>query len=286
MINRCILESHSQYATEEYDIGTCLFFKGVSLSYLNRVAEAAKIFDMALNSSFAQKIPEQKIQKGKKLRDEQLRLENVREHNRMLCYFSLAKIYQRNGEHLLAVEFFTKSLEVLPLDEGKAFVHFRRAWSNKVRAYASLLGLRNILPSHPDTQIQSNLVLTPTHPTPPPTPFRSSAIPFSSFCTHYLLQHRHLISSSHLLISSLPLISSSHHFISSSHLSILPLALSPFLITPLPFLFLLFRPCPTTTWLVTTSRLPNNWKARTPTSPWNIVVYPSASIWNSRLNLI
>ena len=50
----------------------------------------------------------------------------------MLCYFAIAKIFQRKGNHIVALEYFSKSLEVLPENDEKAFIYFRRAWSHKV----------------------------------------------------------------------------------------------------------------------------------------------------------
>ena len=79
------------------------------------------------------KTPEISLEKTANLQNEQDKLTKFREHNRMLCYFAIAKIHQRNREHLLALEYFTKSLDVLPMDQDRAFIYFRRAWSYKVR---------------------------------------------------------------------------------------------------------------------------------------------------------
>ena len=152
MINRCIEEEgvpksryigipspHNfeenllAYAPADAEIGACLFFKGVSLSHLDRLGEALECFLLALDSPWAVEIGERQIPLRFNLRDEQDRRgDSVREHNRMICLFAVAKTLQREKKHLEAIEYFTKALEVLPLDKDIAFVHFRRAWSYKV----------------------------------------------------------------------------------------------------------------------------------------------------------
>lgn len=127
------------YAPADAEIGACLFFKGVSLSHLDRLAEALACFLLALDSPWALKSEEQKVHLRVNLRDEQDRRDSVREHNRMICLFAVAKALQREKKHVEAIEYFTKALEVLPLDKDIAFVHFRRAWSYKVPTAALIL---------------------------------------------------------------------------------------------------------------------------------------------------
>ena len=122
-----------QYAPDEESLGVCYFFKGISLSYLHCLDESFVSFEEALNSSFAMKLTEEdKIQNKLNFPNNYHQIEHNRNHNRMLCYFAIAKIFQRKGNHIVALEYFSKSLEVLPENDEKAFIYFRRAWSHKV----------------------------------------------------------------------------------------------------------------------------------------------------------
>ena len=142
--NESRYEGLRKYAVSEFDLGACSFFKGIALSHLNKLNDSMESITVALNSPFAAEKEteteegELSIEKIEKIipvneDNEQTKLEYLQEHNRMLCYFAIAKIYQRNKEHVLAVQFFTKALAVLPMDSDRAFLYFRRAWSYKVR---------------------------------------------------------------------------------------------------------------------------------------------------------
>lgn len=122
-----------QYAPEEADIGASLFFKGVSLSHLGRLGEALTCFLEAAVSTWAVKpATAPRVLTRTSFLTEQARRDSGRERNRMICYFAIAKVHQREKKHLLAVEYFTKAFETLPHDKDVAYVLFRRAWSYKV----------------------------------------------------------------------------------------------------------------------------------------------------------
>ena len=128
-----IVDTLRQYAPDEGSLGVCYFFKGISLSYLHCLDESFVSFEEALNSSFAMMLTEEeKLQNKLNYPDNYYHIEYNRNHNRMLCYFAIAKIFQRKGNHLIAIEYFSKSLEVLPENDERAFIYFRRAWSYKV----------------------------------------------------------------------------------------------------------------------------------------------------------
>lgn len=121
------------YAPEEADIGATLFFKGVSLSHLGRLGEALSCFLEAAQSTWAVKAATApRVLTRTSFMTEQARRDSGRERNRMICYFAIAKVHQREKKHTSAVEYFTKAFETLPHDKDVAFVLFRRAWSYKV----------------------------------------------------------------------------------------------------------------------------------------------------------
>jgi tetratricopeptide (TPR) repeat protein len=126
-------ESLLEYAPEEADKGASLFFKGVSLSHLGRLGEALSCFLEAAESTWAVKAATApRVLTRTSFRSEEAKRDSGRERNRMICYFAIAKVHQRERKHVLAVEYFTKAFDTLPHDKDVAFVLFRRAWSYKV----------------------------------------------------------------------------------------------------------------------------------------------------------
>ena len=128
-----VIDNLRQYAPDDETLGICYYFKGISLSYLHCLDDSFISFENALHSSFCKILTEDdKIQNKINYPNNYHEIEYNKLHNRMLCYFSIAKIFQRKSNHLLAVEYFTRSLDELPNHEGRAFIYFRRAWSYKV----------------------------------------------------------------------------------------------------------------------------------------------------------
>lgn len=126
-------ETLLHHAPSEADIGAILFFKGVCLSHLGRLADALTCFLEAVESPWAVRSTVQRAQARNISQAEQVKWDSGRDRNRMICFFAIAKVHQRDKKHLLAVEHFTKAFETLPQDKDIAFVLFRRAWSYKVR---------------------------------------------------------------------------------------------------------------------------------------------------------
>jgi tetratricopeptide (TPR) repeat protein len=130
-------ESLLEYAPEEADKGASLFFKGVSLSHLGRLGEALSCFLEAAESTWAVKpATAPRVLTRTSFRSEEAKRDSGRERNRMICYFAIAKVHQRERKHVLAVEYFTKAFDTLPHDKDVAFVLFRRAWSYKVTEHS------------------------------------------------------------------------------------------------------------------------------------------------------
>jgi tetratricopeptide (TPR) repeat protein len=100
------------YVPDECDIGACLYFKGISLNNLNRIEEALVCFLEVLDNKWIVK-KKSKIFKKFHIQKYYDSISLSREHNRMLCFFSIGKIYQRNGQHALALQYFSQSLEVI-----------------------------------------------------------------------------------------------------------------------------------------------------------------------------
>ena len=191
MLNRCLStvigdrmdgggNGLRSYAPNEVNVGTCLFFKGVALSHMNRLQDALHALTEASTTKWAHPphIPKRRLlhepTQDKLLHDHQ--------HHQMLCHFALAKLYQRFKQHDRAIELFTlamsssspttsesspaspnkplsaessvtvntndikQSIVNKKAEEHKAFVFFRRGWSHKAMESYELAG-KDISPS-------------------------------------------------------------------------------------------------------------------------------------------
>ena len=195
MLNRCLSNVMGDrmdgggsglrsFAPNEVHVGTCLFFKGVALSHMNRLQDALHALTEASLTKWAQPPP---LPKRRLVHEPtQAKLLHDHRHHQMLCNFALAKLYQRFKQHDRAIELFTLAMSSSsppsssasesspnkPLlvessvaannvgsqsnenkvtminkkaEEHKAFVFFRRAWSHKAMESYELAG--NDIPS-------------------------------------------------------------------------------------------------------------------------------------------
>ena len=119
MLNRCLSNvigdrmdgggnGLRSFAPNEVHVGTCLFFKGVALSHMNRLQEALHALTDASLTKWAQPAPAPK----RRLVHEptQAKLLHDHRHHQMLCNFALAKLYQRFKQHDRAIELFTLAM--------------------------------------------------------------------------------------------------------------------------------------------------------------------------------
>ncbi len=148
MLNRCLssgvgnrVDGAGQglraFAPSEVDIGACLFYKGIALSQLNRLAEALR----SLTDATATKWVHPPTPPTRRLIHEPTQARLLHDHRRhqMLCAFAQAKVHQRFKHHDRAVAAFALALDYSSASastpeqkkDDEAFIYFRRGWSHK-----------------------------------------------------------------------------------------------------------------------------------------------------------
>jgi len=105
VLKRCVAVHMRACAPDAFVLGAACFYLGVEQCQIGNLDEAEASLKDSLDSKWGQV-----------------------DKNKTLITFAIAKLYQQQKRHVLAVEEFGKSIEA---DQANAHAYFRRAWSQK-----------------------------------------------------------------------------------------------------------------------------------------------------------